>query len=260
MIYKLEIVVFLIINGLLIGCGGGSSSSTTPDAAPINNDVTQASYRLLFIGNSHSVVNNMPKIVSDLIEQGAPSERVYYEIAPDSLFLSDHIENANTLRLINLKTWTHVILQAQKYSQSFSTLYPTDAAERLIVMIKNNNAIPILFPEWGQVGNRAEANYIHNIHQGIADRQAACVSPIGLAWDKALEFRPTLRLHATDGNHANLNGAILTALTLYETITKQPADLLHHLDNYNTPMEIQDFLGNVSSLTSAEHPACITLN
>jgi hypothetical protein len=67
---------------------------------------------------------------------------------------------------------------------------------------------------------------IYALHVSIAQREPACVAPVGQAWDLALTRHPTLVLHDADGNHSAPAGAFLTALILYATVTTlSPLDL-----------------------------------
>jgi hypothetical protein len=82
-----------------------------------------------------------------------------------------------------------------------------------------------MFPEWPRSGVD-ETSRIYDLHVSIAQREVACVAPIGQAWDLALERHPALALHAPDGNHSNPAGAFLAALILFATMTGvSPLDL-----------------------------------
>jgi len=245
-----------------MACGGGSGSS---ENAQSNNVPTYlsteinpvAEFELLFIGNSHSGSNGLPQLVAALVEQGSEKQANGFRQA-DSAFLDERSFQGDTFIAIQSRPWTHVILQAQKYSTSGQYHYPTDAAEEWIRIVKAANAKPVLFPEHPQINNPAEGSRVHELHLGIASREAACVSPVGLAWNLALARYPTLSLHL-DGNHANLVGSLLTAYVFYQVITGLPANQLPFSADINVDESTQTILKEIANETVLLHPPCTLL-
>jgi len=177
-------------------------------------------YSVLLIGNSHSSRGDLPSVLQKLLEShsGAAAK---VKAAGRWAFLAERLEDKVTQKILESETWTHVVLQAQKYSTSGQYTYPTDAAEEWIRRSRNVGAQPILFPEWARRDNVEEGARVHRLHMGIAAREPACVAPIGLAWEIMLDANPDIALHDRDGNHANRKGALLTAYVLYAAITGQ---------------------------------------
>ena len=154
------------------------------------------------------------------------------------------------------RKWTHVILQGQKYSQSYSKLYPTDATVTWIQRAKSIGATPILFPEHPVYNNSYDAEYVHSIHVGIAAEQSSCVAPVGLTWNQVLSISPDLNVHQVDRNHATELGALLSSLVLYETISGEPADLLPFIDVLPADSATQALFGQVTSQTVVANLPC----
>lgn len=207
------------------------------------------------MGNSHSAANGLPALVSLMIRQGQGLPAVGWQLAPGYRFLSDRLNDGESLPLLIGNDWTHVVLQAQKYSTSGLYYYPTDAAEEFIRRARAQGAQPILFPEWPRRGNTEEGPRVHRLHLEIASREAACVAPIGLAWEASLASRPALVLHDPDGNHSNLNGAVLTAYVLYEVITGQAAEQLPDMPALGVSPDIQRHLKTIASSVVASDAA-----
>jgi len=214
-------------------------------------------YKVLLIGNSHVTSNNLGNIIEKLIAKGKPQSKVDVDRDASSGYLSDKVNDGFTLEKIKGNNWTHVILQAQKYSQSGTVQYPTYAAENWIAIVKQRNATPILFPEHPQKRNRSEALYVHNIHLSIIEKQLSCIAPIGLGWDEVIDALPGLVLHANDGNHAAFAGSFFTALIFYQVITNELADALPYMENFPISESIQNQLGKIASQILDEHQACI---
>ena len=211
----------------LTACGGGTATLPAEPAAPATPvEVTAGDeINLLFMGNSHTIYNDVPGSVAAMVRAGRPGKTVTAVTAPASQFLEAHWHDATTLGLLRQRTWSAVVLQAQKYSASGAFSYSTAEAENLAQEARRLGAVPVMFPEWARL-DFDETQRIFDLHVSIAQRQPACVAPIGQAWDIALARTPTLVLHDPDGNHANPKGSFLAALVIYATLTGlSPADL-----------------------------------
>ena len=193
-------------------------------ASPPGVFAKEPDYAVLLIGNSHSARAGLPKVLKQLLEADGSVATV--KTVAGWNFLAERLEDRKTQHTLESQPWTHVVLQAQKYSSSGEYSYSTDAAEEWIRRTRSIGAKPILFPEWARKGNTEEGSRIFMLHKGIAAREPACVAPIGLAWEIMLDSNPDIRLHDDDGNHANPNGGLLTAYVLYATITGKPVNEL----------------------------------
>lgn len=205
----------LALLGLLAACGGGGgggSSAVPADAA------APADRPLLFMGNSHTEHHDVPATVAALVAAARPGVTVLAIRAPASQFLDEHAQDTTTLGLLRLRPWAAVVFQAQRYSSSGQFSYPTEPAEGLLREARQRGAVPVLYPEWARRG-MVETQRIFDLHLGMAQRQPACVAPVGQAWDASLRLWPAMALHAADGNHANARGAFLAAVVLASTLT-----------------------------------------
>ena len=201
---------------LLAGCELADSASGS-DAPPAPTG-TDADVSLLFMGNSHSSFNNLQGMVVAMVSPSHPGASVEAIAAPGSMFLEERYSHADSLAVLQGQDWSFVILQAQKYSTSGCCVYSTEEAKAFVRLAREQNAVPILFPEWPLRGvNETMPSY--DLHVSIAQAEPACVAPIGQAWDLSLQRHPSLELYAADGNHSNPAGAFLAALILAATIT-----------------------------------------
>ncbi len=246
MIKNLILIVLIMASGFSMGMENETEPTQEPGLAG-GADNSANSYALLFMGNSHSSANGLPGLVKTLIETGVPGSEVVSMLAPGSGFLSDRLDDGVTQLSLISRDWTHVVLQAQKYSTSGLYFYPTDAAEEWIRRSKSQHALPILFPEWPRLGNTEEGPRVHQLHLDIAAREAACVAPVGLTWEESLARNGNLRLHAADGNHSNLRGALLTAYVFYQLITGRSAADLPHVQSIGVAAGIQQQLREVAA-------------
>ena len=251
----------------LTGCSGDAPSIEGVDEAiaeineqlrpknnldvPNNQGVTE--YRIAITGNSH--VAGLGMNVASIIAQLSPEKSVYTETIGQG-YLVDSIASSNTNDRLNEGNWSHVILQGQKYSQSRSRYYPTEGAKEWIAKAKEAASTPILFPEHPQKGDTTEAQYVHDIHLGIAESQQTCLAPVGLTWDRVIELVPSLTLHSTDGNHASRIGQYLTALVFAEIITGKRVDSITLSPIEGVSADVQLVIAQAVSDTLHQHKAC----
>jgi hypothetical protein len=213
-------------------------------------------YAVLLIGNSHSSRGDLPAVLRQLLEMDGGPELAHVEAARRWVFLAERLGDKVTQKALESREWSHVVLQAQKYSTSGRYIYPTDAAEEWIRRSRNLGAQPILFPEWARLHHDEEGARVHRLHLEIASREPACVAPVGLAWEIARGSHPDIRLHAQDGNHANRKGALLAAYVLYGTITGRSPEDLPSTRIRGVPEEIQIKLREAAGKAISQSPPC----
>lgn len=216
---------------LLHGCGGGGSSATAPGqpepvpgpaappaSAPASSPAGSNAISLLFMGNSHTLFNDVPAQVAAMVRAARPNREVRHDVAPGSMFLDERLRDGASQNLLRSQNWSAVVLQAQLYSSSGNFTYPTDAAEEWVRRARAASAMPVMFPEWPRQGIDETAR-IYELHLSIARATPACVPPIPQSFDIARVRHPQLVLHASDGNHSSPAGALLAAMVIAATIT-----------------------------------------
>jgi len=254
----------------LVGCGGGSENVpdepvTRADSSPVGtikyatslplaDNTNGSAYKVLLMGNSHAA--GLQSSLERLLILGRPGMSVDVQVAPHGGFLADRVNDGVSAQKLESEPWTHVILQAQKYSSTGSLTYPTTAAEYWIRGSKELGATPIMFPEHPRRDNTWEGQTLWDLHTGIAVRENTCVAPVGLVWDEVIFRDQSLTLHQPDGNHASATGLLLTALVFYQIITGQPVESLPGLAEFAIdPATEQIMKESVSSLLFV-YPPC----
>lgn len=233
---------------ILTACGGGGGGQSSITPAPPPTASTTADISILFMGNSHTTINNVPGMVAAMVRAGKPGKVVTATEAPGSMHLDERADDAVSLALLQSQRWTYVVLQAQNYSLSGEFFYPTTGAEKLVRLSRQAGALPVLFAEWPRVGV-AETQIIYGKYVSIAMKEPSCVAPIPQAFDLARARFPLITLHAADGNHSAPAGAFLASLVLYSTITGASPRDLPAISGFNVDTDLQTQLKAIATET-----------
>ncbi len=238
-------------------------------------DAPADSMRVLFIGNSHTYVNNVPAMVESLACAGGRLLRTDLS-APGGYALMQHCTTAATLNRIRLAAWDYVVLQEQSQIPvidywRFGGMYP--AARTLDSLIRDNGGSTMFYMTWGWKNGGQHTyggyssilfrDYFHMqdsvtpSYRMIADELGADVAPVGEAWRRAKTLDTAIQLHDWDECHATLQGSYLGACVFYAALFRaDPTGLAYHagLDSAQAVF-LQDVAWQtVSGITAAGRP------
>ncbi len=208
---------------LAAGCRGPKPADPNPalGAAARRSDAEQvhkADVSILFVGNSHTGMHDLPGLVCKMIRFRQPQKTAYSHYVPVA-FLEDAARTPTCRDEIESRPWTHVILQAQKISASGKHNYSREEGLGLARLAKARGAAVVFYPEWGLKGFASDGARQEKIYREMARDAGVAVAPVARAWDLALAQRPALPLHDSDGNHQSPLGAFLTACVLVGRLT-----------------------------------------
>jgi len=213
--------------------------------------------RILFIGNSYTYVNDLPRVFTDLARSGG--HRVETAMAAQGGWtLADHVASTSTLDLLRSSKWDFVVLQEQSeipaMEQSRTTsMYP--AARLFVGQIEGLGARPMFFITWAHRDGLPDSmlmDYqtmqfsINRGYLGIAEELNVPLAPVGYAWLIAYGQDPQLDLWQQDGSHPTQQGTYLAACVFYAAIFHQSPEGLNYLDQLpiNVAKELQTVAAN----------------
>ena len=180
-------------------------------------------YRILFLGNSHTASNDLPGMVAGLLRSAGHTVETSFVFGG---FLDDLEPRQDVRDTIDDGKLTHVVLQATKMSSSHKYEYTKEPGIALVNRAKKAGAKPLLFAEWPRRG-WDEADYILGQYEAIRTKAGGEVVPVCRAWAEAVRADPSLDLWAPDGNHAKPLGTYLAACAIALAIGGNKAELAH---------------------------------
>jgi hypothetical protein len=195
--------------------------------------------RVLFVGNSLTFRNAMPKLVERLAagDPGAPCLYAVWYTAP-GWTLAAAAHDGGLASLIGEVDWNAVVLQEQSHLLSVPRPYweqtTAPAARLLRRRIQAAGAQTILFETWGYRDGDGQL-FPGDTYAGMQARLIAGytllggelgvpVAPVGTAWSLVRRDRPQVDLWSGDGIHPSTAGSYLAACVLYAELTgRSPA-------------------------------------
>ncbi len=197
-------------------------------------------YRILFIGNSYTSVNNLPQLILDIAS--TTGDDFYFQSStPGGCTFQQHLSVSSDL--IKQGGWDYVVLQEQSqlpsfpYNQFMSQSYPY--AQQLCALIREYNpeAKIVFYMTWGRRdGDAQNAQYYQPLgtYEGMdsllqarylimAQDNQTMVAPVAKVWRHIREHHPDIELYQSDGSHPSLVGSYAAAFTFYSLLfSKNP--------------------------------------
>jgi len=200
---------------------------------PVSIKAQDDTLRVLFVGNSHTYMNDVPLLFVNLsLSGGHPA--VKDMSAPGGYTLLQHTTNQTTLDKIALGTWDYVVLQEHSLYPvidfyRFGSWYPSaHILDSLITALGQRTAIYMTWgrPNGGQwsIGGHYSIDFedyfqmqdsVSAATQMLAGELPALLLPAGDAWATARSWDSTIALWQSDNIHATLKGSYLAACVFY---------------------------------------------
>lgn len=223
--------LFMCMLTMGISCNAQSCSSEIHQLSP-------DSVRILWIGNSFTFYNDVPKMVEDMAKlNNVPVATA--RILKGGESLKGHLQNKDLIKQLKKGGWDYVVIQEYSSAPAYSTKFVAEnifpyAAEIDNMAKKYSPGVEtIYYMTWGHKnGNVRQTEYpLDDTYESMQDRIATTytdlayenggtVAPVGIAWRNVRNQYPEIELYIEDDFHPSLEGSYLAALTLLGTILK----------------------------------------
>ncbi len=186
--------------------------------------------RVLFIGNSLTTFNDMPSIIEKMgstAKKKISIKTFIFARGGDSL---DRIvkRRMSSLRKyfksIEPNKWDYIVLQDHSKAPVSGRNQMIKAAEVLVKINKENKADTIFFMTWAPQEKLYQIEEISMVYNNLSKKLDSKIAPVGLAWEYIMK-NTEIDLYDSDGIHPNKLGSLLTACTIFSTITDQLCEL-----------------------------------
>lgn len=201
--------------------------------------------RALFLGNSYTYYNDLPRLVSD-IATSMGDTLVYDSNAPGGYRFMQHLTNNVSLSKIRQGNWDYVVLQEQSQMPSFPLsqveveVFPYARSLDSLINAQNPCAETAFYMTWGRQNGDASncANWppictYNGMDSLLAERYMtmttdnnAIVSPVGAVWKHLRQNNPSINLYQSDQSHPLLAGSYAAACAFYTIFFRKDPSLI----------------------------------
>ena len=202
------------------------ASSCLPQRSLIPDPPTGPGMHVLFIGNSLTYVNDLPRILEAMADSaGVPFLETRMVAKPD-FSLEDHWADGDALAAIRKGGWDVVVLQQGPSSVEANRQLLIDYTKRFASAIAQAGARPALYSVWPTNDRLTDFERASESYRLAAEAVSGAFFPVADAWRAVWRRDPNVALYAFDGLHPSEAGSYLAALVMFETLyDRSPASM-----------------------------------
>ena len=196
----------------------------------------KAPIKVLFIGNSYTYRNHMPRMFMKIAKANGKDVEVNWCVKGKTSFYR-HSLREKVYRAINWKQWDYVILQGSSRDMlKDSSIYyekTLPGLNKIVASIKRNNSKTklVFFMTWAYKKGYPKFDYsnthykmirrISSKYMSLASDYDALLTPVGLVFEK-LYFKHQIKtLYKPDNSHPSPLGSYAAACSFYSIIFKE---------------------------------------
>jgi len=203
--------------------------------------------QILFIGNSYTYVNDLPRMLSTLAAAGPRKLRIQTDRQVEGgQSLMGHWNKGQAVEKIRKGGWDFVVLQDQSLTPAMRPQLTKEYAPKLDAEIRKVGATTVFYMTWARKKDPPMIDKLSRTYTEVARELGAAVAPVGLAWKAAIEQRADLELFAADGSHPSPAGTYLAACVFYATLTGEDPTKLPPGAVKAVPAETARFLQTIA--------------
>lgn len=198
--------------------------------------------RILFVGNSLTFTNDLPKMVEQLCKKSGINARVE-QVTKGAHTLNrfafaasgrpiDKQMRQQLMSQLKKKKWDYVVLQGQRHEAVTDVADMRKAVAALEPLIKKAGAQMVLYETWAPEKGHFDYNGFDRIasnpdeyqskiastYYSLAEKYKCALSPAGIAFARGQEIYPDIELFSSDKLHPSAAGTYLSACTMYATL------------------------------------------
>ncbi|GAA1581871.1 MULTISPECIES: hypothetical protein [Kribbella] len=166
--------------------------------------------RILFVGNSFTSNNNLPKLLKDLA--GARGIEIEHKvISVGGASLRQHLNAGKALDAIANGGYDVVVLQEQSTLPIKSPDRFRESARDFHKAIAAAGARTAFYLTWARSNAPETQQALTSAYAGAASELGGTLIPVGMVWERFLAAHDKPVLHESDNSHPTLAGSYLGA-------------------------------------------------
>jgi hypothetical protein len=187
--------------------------------ACLNAEAQRKLPKVLFIGNSHTYVNNVP----EMVQQMAAAQGILLEVQAvtyGGYKLEDHLKLGWVQKALQQNGYNTIILQEQSSRPVEEFALFKQSVQTIAAIAQKYKTEVVLYINWWRADMAVEQSQWDNNFRVVANTTKSKLAPVGTAWANAVKSGVNIQtLRHSDGIHAAPAGSYLAALTIYSSLT-----------------------------------------
>lgn len=208
----------------------------------------EAPLRVLFLGNSLTYTNDLPRMVEAM---GAAGNRPVKAtmIAGPNYGLEDLWGEARVREALRSRRYDVVVMQQGPSALPSSRDELVKWSKSFAAAIREGGAEPALYMVWPSLARSFDRNRVSESYRIAAEACGCRLLPAGDAWQEAARASAAVSLYGADGFHPSREGTWLAALVIWATLTGE--------DPERAPSEIAMPDGSVTRIGAKVKPLLV---
>ena len=201
--------------------------------------------RILFIGNSHTYMNDMPELARRMIEDATGDSCEVFMLAYSGRSLKWHMEEYFSERFNILHgKYDYCVIQEQAHPMGPEE-DTIEHAKKIAELCRKAGTVPVIFETWAEKVKPENQTEMNRRYRNLASKLNAKLAPVGEVWSKVLKSS-NAELYFRDSEHASPIGDFLTAMVLTKVITGQlPRESFSTAFDFTVPEQFQPVNENI---------------
>ena len=214
---KIAILKLCFLSLLVSGC---SSEENIPTPSPSTVEITpegteNSDYSILFVGNSLTATNDLPKLVRDRALQNDISIQTT-AVTYGNYGLQDHWNDGNIQTLIEANNYDFVVIQQGPSSQADGRSSLIEYGGYIKEICEANNTQLAFFMVWPALEYYYTFDGVIQNYTDAANLNNALLCPVGVHWRSAVDQNEDYSYYGPDGFHPSLEGSEVAAQVILE--------------------------------------------
>ena len=217
--------------------------------------------RVVFIGNSLTYTNDLPGMVSALVDSSRAGPLEIHSVTAANFSLGDHLESGVAAQQIARYDAPLIVLQQGPSSLDESRVDLIASTLRFDTLARQRHGRTALYGVWPDRSRLAFFDQVSEAYRLAAERVGGVYLPAGEAWRAAWRRDSTLALYGPDDFHPSVLGTYVAALVIYQRLTgRSPVGLPGRLRSkagvmVDIPRRVARLLQQAAAETNARFPS-----
>ena len=179
----------------------------------------QKKVNVLFVGNSLTYYNNLPKLVSRIAACDS-IEMTFQVLAYPNYALEDHLNEGSVITQIKTGNYDFVVVQQGPSSQAEGRVLLFEYGEKIQALCQKHKTKLAIFMVWPARSNYKTFDGVIRNHTEIAAKTNALLCPVGKVWKEHFDATSDFSYYGPDQFHPSLAGSQVAAEIIYTTLVK----------------------------------------